>query len=373
MFLPFLVVIIISWLYISLITSYYWAWKRLPFFIPFDNNCKLKVSIIIAARNEEKNIELLLSNLKTQDYDSSLFEVIIINDHSTDETLAITEKFQNHFLNLNILDLPKEIEGKKKALLRGIEEAKGELIITLDADCSVGKYWLRTIASFYANNNFKLIVCPLLYSNENNLFGKLQALEIVSLVASGAGAVALDRPIFCNGANLAFSKQVYIEVNKQVKPELASGDDVFLLLAVKKKWPGSVGFLKSIDAAAYTSPEPDLMSFFSQRKRWASKGRFYNDFDILYAATVVFLCNLSILLALVFSFFNSKFILLFFSLLCLKSLPDYMLIRSFSKYFNKSYLLKYFAITQLAYPFYLVIVAVWGSFGKYTWKNRVCK
>ena len=373
MFWFLFIVSLIAGLYIILITRYYWAWKQMSSVTTLEVGGTTLVSIVIAARNEQNNISKLLNCLKTQNYDSSLFEVILVNDHSTDDTYKITSKFQEQFINLKAFNLPEGIEGKKNALKYGVNEAKGELILTLDADCQVGMSWVKAIASFYEKTSFKLIVCPLLYNSEINIFGKIQSLEIISLVASGAGAVALNRPIFCNGANLAFSREVYYEVNHKLKTEISSGDDVFLLLAVKKKWPNSIGFLKSCEAVAYTLPEPDLVSFFSQRKRWSSKSRFYKDFDILYTATIVFACNISIILSLIFTLFYPKFIFLFISLLCLKSLPDYLLIQSFSKYFNKAYLLKYFAMVQLVYPFYLVSVAVFGSIGNYKWKNRTCK
>jgi poly-beta-1,6-N-acetyl-D-glucosamine synthase len=218
-----------------------------------------------------------------------------------------------------------------------------------------------------------LIIGPLIYSEEKNLFEKMQSLEILSLVASSAGAAALGRPIMCNGANLAFTRDSYLQCISNLKTEIASGDDIFLMHEIKSRWPDSIRFIKSKDAACFTWAESNFSKYLMQRKRWTSKSKFYNDSDIILVAGIVLLTNFCISLSFFMAFFKSQSFYLFFVLLCLKSIPDFILLHSFAKYFSKKKLLNYFLITQLIYPFYLVFMAIYGNLGKFEWKKRIYK
>jgi cellulose synthase/poly-beta-1,6-N-acetylglucosamine synthase-like glycosyltransferase len=366
----FLILVIV---YSLLIAVFFISWKKLKPFKPFTNNAEVFASVIIPARNEVLNISELLIDLQSQDYLPAKFEIIVVNDHSEDNTLASANSFVTKINNLTIIDLPESTFGKKAALFSAIEKAKGELIITLDADCRVGNSWLTTICEFYEKFKPKMVIAPLLYSDEKSWFDKVQSLEILSLVASSAGAAELGRPIMCNGANLAFTRDAYMQCASNLKSEIASGDDIFLMLEIKKRWPESIRFVKSREAACYTKAEPSIGKFIMQRKRWASKSKYYNDSDVFFVAVIVFLANLSICLSLFAAFFLSHAILFFIILLSLKSIPDFLLLNSFSNYFSKKKLLNYFIITQLVYPFYLVFMAVYGNIGKFEWKKRISK
>jgi cellulose synthase/poly-beta-1,6-N-acetylglucosamine synthase-like glycosyltransferase len=357
--------------YSILIAAFFISWKKLKPFKTKPGNSEIFASIVIPARNEELNISELLNDLLCQEYLPSKFEIIIVNDHSEDNTLAIANNFKPQLDNLIIIDLAEGNNGKKAALYSAIvKAAKGELIITLDADCRIGKNWLATICRFYENFRPRMIIAPLLYDNEKNWFEKMQSLEISSLVASTAGAASFGRPIMCNGANLAFTRETYLQCVSNLKAEIASGDDIFLMLEIKKIWPGSIMFIKSVDAACFTKAEPNIDKFIMQRKRWASKSKYYNDRDILFVSVVVFLANLAICLSFIAAFFNYHAILIFIILLCLKSIPDFLLLNSFSNYFSKRKLLNYFLLTQLFYPFYLVFIAIYGNISKFEWKKR---
>jgi len=290
--------------YVAFLILIYLAWQKYPAFKSSGNTNNLFASIIIPARNEESNLSNILSDIAVQDFDSSNFEIFVVNDHSEDNTLAVAEKFNEKFKNLTILDLPGNVHGKKQALASAISMVKGKLIITVDADCRVGKHWLSTFTSFYCMHKPRLIIGPLLYAHEKNLLEHMQSFEIIGLVASGAGASILGHPIMCNGANLAFTKDTYLEVASNLKPGVASGDDLFLLLSVKQKWPKEIRFLKSANALALTKPATDIKSFLLQRKRWTSKARHYRDKDIIVVAGLVFITNLIISI----SFFSGLFL-----------------------------------------------------------------
>jgi cellulose synthase/poly-beta-1,6-N-acetylglucosamine synthase-like glycosyltransferase len=362
---------VIGCAYAAMIISFYLAWKKYPAFKTVKTQNNLFVSIIIPARNEESNISNILSDLSLQNFAPSNFEILIVNDHSEDATRSIAEKYFEKLNNLVIYDLPENLHGKKRAISFAVARLKGELIISLDADCRIGKSWLSTIVSFYNRYKPKLIIGPLLYTPGNSIFEKIQSLEVTGLVASGAGASVMGRAIMCNGANLAFPKDVYLELESNLKAGVASGDDLFLLLSVKQRWPKDIRFLKSKNALALTNPASDFMSFLQQRKRWTSKSRHYKDNDVIRVAAVVFGFNL----AIVISFFTGLFLpwsfLFFITLLVLKSFADLLLLNSFAAFFDQKKFLKYFWIAQIIYPFYIVFMVVYGNIGTFKWKDRI--
>jgi cellulose synthase/poly-beta-1,6-N-acetylglucosamine synthase-like glycosyltransferase len=357
-------------LYCILIISFYFAWEKYPAFESSDTPCNLFVSIIIPSRNEEFNISGILSDLAAQDFDLSGFEIIVVNDHSEDGTIFIAEEFNNKFPYMKVIDLPDGSTGKKIAILYAITRAKGELVVTLDADCRLGKSWLSSIVSFYCMYKPKLIIGPLLYNNANSMFEQMQSIEIEGLVASGAGASVMGHAIMCNGANLAFTRDAYWEAVSSLKYETASGDDIFLMLTVKNKWPKEIRFLKSKKAVVLNNPVRDIKNFIQQRKRWTSKARFYKDADIIATAILVYISNFAIVTTLFSAFFLPELFFLFFILLIVKSLSDLLLLNSFTSSFNRKIKRKYFWIAQLIYPFYIVTMAIYGNTGKFKWKNR---
>ena len=358
-------------IYFIFIILFYRAWNKTQEFEYRAESPDLQISVIIPARNEALQIGKLLSDLKIQQFNPRDYEIIIVNDHSEDNTLEIVEKYKPHLSNLKIINLPNDGYGKKKAILKAVENSKGELFVTIDADCRISSEWLSTISSFYNIYKPRLIIGALIYHEEKDIFDCMQSLEILGLIASGAGAAILGYPILCNGANLAFTRETYNLLYPSVHLDVASGDDIFLLSEVKKRWPGQIQFLKSSKATVRTKPEINFHQFIEQRKRWTSKAKFYNDFDIIFVASLVFFSNLSILISLFLIFFKIKFFFIFVVLFGLKSIPDLLLLNSIATFFEKRRILRYFWITQLVYPIYIVFMAVYGNSGKIKWKNRI--
>jgi poly-beta-1,6-N-acetyl-D-glucosamine synthase len=361
---------IVLLIYTIVILSFYIAWQKYPAFENSPIVADLFVTVIIPARNEELKIPDILADLTKQDFNFSSFEVLVINDHSEDNTVLFAEKFMNSLSNLVVIDLPERFYGKKQAISFAIGRAKGELVITLDADCRIGTKWLSAISSFYNRYHPKLIIGPLLYGNGKKIFEHMQFYEIAGLVASGAGASIIGHPIMCNGANLAFTREIYLESSSKMNYESPSGDDLFLLLTVKQKWPEGIMFLKSADAVVYTHAASGLKNFIQQRNRWTSKAKFYKDRDIILTASLIFIFNFTVVSTLIVAISTPWFYLWFLSLIILKSIADLLLLNSFISFFEKKIVLKYFWLTQLLYPFYIVFMSIYGNIGKFRWKNR---
>ena len=377
--------------YISILVLYHIGWKEIPDF-KFDNKAldnAVFISIIVPARNEEKNIVALMEALLSQSYSKEKYEIIVIDDHSTDHTRQMIEALNNN--QIKIIDLkqrlhPTEINSyKKKAIEIGVTEAKGKLIVTTDADCVMGRNWLSTIAAFFQEFQPKMIVMPVLMQSGRSLLGWFQCLDFICLQGITGAAVYKRWHGMGNGANLAYTKQAFETINGYESVDhIASGDDYFLIQKMKKKFRGDVYYLKSNEAIVSTKPETSLSGFLKQRIRWASKANKYSDKSLFPVLLLVYLFNLSMAMLLVFaivnpvsiSFFNTLSLTsleIFFYFLLLKTTVELFFLYRVAKFFNKTTLLFAFPFFQPFHIVYTIVSGLFGAFGKYEWKGRRVK
>lgn len=365
-----IIISIIFLIYFCIISVYTIGWflnKNLN-----DKPTKLNfLSVIIAYRNEEQNLSILFQSIENQLYDNNFFEVILVNDNSTDKSKLLCSVFAKKMNNVLLLDLENEY-GKKNAINKGIQNAKGNLIILTDADCEHNVNWLITLNQFYNQTNAKMIIAPVVYKTTKKLFSfvNLQALEFLSLMGSTAGSAAINKPIMCNGANLAFEKTVFESFVDPLNVKTASGDDTFLMLNILNKYPNSVKFLKNKNAIVRTFAQQNLKSFYNQRIRWASKTKYYKNFNIYFIGFFVLLLNTIFFVLLVLSFFNIFYFYFFLVLIALKLLVDFPLLYIVANYTENKKLLILSPFLQTFYFIYVTLIGFFSFFSKYKWKNR---
>ena len=359
-------------LYSILILFYRSGWLELKPFSQTDLESSIKITVLIPARNEEENIGKLLSSLEKQTYPSHLFEVIVVDDHSTDNTAAVVNGYA--FVKLIKLGLDNINSYKKKAIETGIAVASGDLIVTTDADCIVPANWLKTIASFKEKTNTVFIAAPVVLENESNLLQTFQALDFLVLQGITAASVQKRFHNMCNGANLAYEKKVFFEVNGFTGIDhIASGDDMLLMQKIAQRFPGKVSYLLSKDVIVTTQPAKTWKEFFSQRIRWASKATDYNDVKIFSTLFLVYFFNCA-LLALFISGFWMYFLWLgLVGILILKTIIELTFIYPVAKFYNKQNLIKWFPFFQPIHILYTVIAGWLGVFGSFEWKGRRVK
>lgn len=331
----------------------------------------IKVSIVVALRNEEKSIAGLLRSIDLQDYPKEKIEIILVNDHSTDNTVGQIEQF--------IFEYGAEVrlihalgEGKKKALREGYSVVSGELILTTDGDCELPADWVKRIVSFYEKNKPVLIIGSVIYKNESSFLQKLFSLDFMSLVASGAASAGHGLPFMGNGANLAFSALAYRAIAGQVGfDNYASGDDVFLIHKMAEKFGSKkIQFIKNADAIVYTKPPTTMKEFINQRVRWASKAKGYTNVWSIFVSLSVFFFNLMLFSILVSSFFINWFLVIYILFILFKFLLDFPLLYEFSGFSGKRKVLPLLFVFEFIYPFYIVVAAFGGFFTKFQWKGR---
>ena len=386
--------------YASLIMYYRQCWQQIPDYQPSQNynsssvfagtmhkKNTTKISIIISARNEEQNITHCLQSILVQTYPADLFEIIVVDDHSTDNTVQIVKSFDKK--NIHCILLKDFVSGafnsyKKKAIEVAIAQSTGNLIVTTDADCFMDKNWLQTIASFYEAYKPAFIAAPVSINCDNSFLSIFQALDFLTLQGITGASVYKKMHSMCNGANLAYEKIAFREVGgfKGID-NIASGDDMLLMHKIYIQYPKRVLFLKSKEAIVQTLAMDTWRNFFNQRIRWASKADKYGDKRILLVLILVYFFNLLLLILpmvaifsnTIFSFFNYQLSIIkyWLGLVVLKTLVELFFLFPIAKFFNKQIILWWFPLAQPFHILYTVVAGWLGKFGSYTWKSRIVK
>ena len=366
------IILIISLLYIICISAFTLGLYNLKEkFLSSGKNNNVKVSILVAAKNEEKNINKLLQSLYYQSFNKELFEVIIIDDHSTDNTKNIIELFLESHKDFNLKFFKANNEGKKLAISQALHLAENELILVTDADCVLKSTWVESIVNFYQDNKCKMILAPVLLAPANTFFEKIQVLEHLSLIGSTAGSAAIGFPVMCNGANMAYERTAALEVEKKRKDfNIPSGDDMFLLEQFVKNFGyKNVKFLQSKSAIVETKTCKTILEFFRQRRRWVSKTKSYTNWKIILTALVVLFFNLSIVSLFLSAFFIPALWSIYILLTLLKFLIDFPLLKKITTFMDQEKLLKWSFPLEFVYPFYVVFTAISGILIKVRWKS----
>lgn len=352
---------------------------RLEDLIEPDDAADTCFSILVPFRNEASNLPRLLQSFSHLNYPAEKFEIIMINDDSTDDSVSIIDSFGRQHPNLNISvsnNVKNSASPKKDALTKGVAGALHPWIITTDADCLVPETWLQAFDSKIKRGPFKMLVAPVTYTDQLRFIHKFQLLDFLSLQATTMGMFGMAdqgviQPFLCNGANLCYRKQSFIDVaGFKGNEHLASGDDVFLLEKMYKTFGAEVAFLKSKKAIVQTSSKNTFSELIGQRVRWASKTiAFKNKFSKMIGL-LVFLANF-VIVAMLFMAFTGRISWFEFGLLfLLKFNIDFVILLKASTYFDQKYIMKSYVTTSMLFPFYTLLIILLSLKKGYTWKGR---
>ena len=361
-------------LYGCLILFYAWHWSRLASYTQGEAHPDTFISVVIAARNEEKDLPLLLSCLQAQTYPKELFEVIIVNDFSTDGTAKAVSHFLNDSVRLIEPAVAPEHSSKKKAVEAGVNAARGELLVITDADCLPPPKWLQTMASFYKEKAPVFIAAPVKFYHNNSLVQLFQATDFMVLQGITAASTSANFHTMCNGANLAYTKTAFMAAKGfEGIDAVASGDDMLLMYKISKGFPDKVRYLKSKEAVVATQPMPSWKSFYNQRKRWASKTLHYDDYRITAVLALVYFVNVLFFVILLAALLNAPFWKLLLLYLVVKTGIELPFVAAVARFYGEGRILKYFPLFQPLHIAYTVSVGFLSQLGKYEWKGRQTK
>jgi len=342
---------------------------------PYRGTFRTKVTVLIAARDEEHNIGLTIGDLLAQDYPKELTEIIIVDDHSTDRTAEIIRSYAGQGIQLLQLKEDQPLNSyKKKAIAKAISVSSGELMVATDADCRMCAEWLSSVVGYFESNSLVMISSPVTYFEERTLFEYMQTLEFSYLIGIGAAFIGNKRASTCNGANFAYRKDIFNEVGgfKGID-DLASGDDELLLQKVAAKYPGRIGFLKERKAIVYTHAKHTLRSFLKQRRRWASKSTHYKDKKIVALAVSIWLFNLSLLVNAGLGFYNLFYFKLFLLQFLLKFVFETIFLLPVTSFFKRPGLVGLLLLLNPFHIIYFVYIGLLGNSRKYEWKGRIVR
>ena len=357
-----------------------WFLKIKPFTLSPAIQPRAYFTVIIPARNEEEQIGKCLQTVLAQNYPRHLFEVIVADDYSTDDTAGIIQSLQQQFFNLRLLQLEKVLPHKqlnsykKKAIELAIKEAKGDWIVTTDADCTVTENWLLNFNNFIQQRNAVFVAAPVKFINTGSFVSIFQCLDFMSLQGITAATVHHGFHSMCNGANLAYSKKVFYEVNgfKGID-NIASGDDMLLMHKIYVRFKKQVYFLFSQDSTVQTPPMRTWKDFINQRIRWASKADKFDDKRILGVLAFIYLFNLSFIIIPVAAFWYKNLWFYWLAMMAAKTVIELRFMFPVAKFFKEKKLLWWFPVMQPFHILYTIVAGWLGKFGKYSWKGRVVK
>ena len=356
---------IVFLIYILFIGLLIYGFIRMKRFSKKEFTPKTYFTIVIPFRNEKENLTNLLLSISLLHYPKELVEVILVDDDS-EEVFSL----QHSVFSLKVIkNIRKSNSPKKDAIETAIEMAKNDWIITTDADCLVQKDWLTIYDKYIQENEVEMVACGVCYVPKKDFLSAFQNLDFLSLQGATIGSFGIKQPFMCNGANFAYSKQFFKELNGfEGNKTIVSGDDVFLLQKAVSVATKKVGFLLAKESIVATKPLETWSELFQQRVRWASKSTGYSSAYGKLLALVVFCGNLAWILSFMFwlvGLLDQNFFMLF---IALKFLVDFILLYKTANFFESK--LQYVLASSLLYPFFSVSVAMYSLFGKYSWKGR---
>lgn len=322
----------------------------------------LLITVIVVVRNEEKNIIRLLESIKQQTHKN--FEVIIVDDQSTDQTAKLIQEF--NLDNLKLISLSTEERGsspKKAGIEKAIGLANGRIIYSTDGDCVLPPEILEIYAENFSNPKIQFIAGPVTFFNEKTLWNKLQTVEFSSLIGTAAIAFFLKKPIMSSAANLAYRKEAFLAVNGyDGNKSLASGDDEFLMNKINQHFPCSSLFIKDKNCIVKTSATKNIQHFYQQRKRWASKWSSSINWASILTAIFIFAVNAATIYYMVTGSWN---------LLIIRYVPEAIFLAIVLWFLDRKDSIIFIPLTQVLYPFYAVFFGLISLKPKnYQWKNR---
>jgi len=321
-------------------------------------NEELKVSVVVAAKDEEKNIENLIQSLLKQTIN---VEIVIVNDRSEDSTGKILDKFKNINV-ININEIGKGVSPKKNALSKGIKKANGDIILLTDADCVVKNNWAEKMRNYYKTDIS--VVSGLSFLKEYNIFHKILNLEYFLFGICTAAANSWNYPIISTGNNFSYRKKLFNLVNgfKSIL-KIDSGDDDLLIQKFSNVDNVKFSFADDSDTHVMTEPVSSFKEFVNQRKRWGSRGLDYKPLITLMLFFVYIYFCFQMLIP-VFVFFNMHLLKYFIISFIIEI---FLLIVGLSKFGKLKYII-YYPVARILYIPYIVIMPFLGIVRGFKWK-----
>ena len=365
---------------IIILASYFILLLRFSNGIYYINNQKKNdynpyVSIVVSARNEEKNISKLISCLLNQDYSNNQYEIIIVNDRSFDSTHKIVSDYSDKFSNIKLINIKKTPLGwgsKKWALTQAIKSSNGEIILQTDADCLPSKTWVSSLVRYFSKSKIGFVCGPSPLIHSDIMLNKIFQMESMVQEAINAGGICNNMIISCTGRNIAFRREIFNQINGYLGHEhILSGDDDLLLQKFALESNCLIKYAISKNSIVPSYAPFSFFNFLKQRLRFASKGFFYFKIKttIEFKFIILFLYIVNIVTILNLFVVSNTLNFYFFIPIAIKMLSDFLLSYVFMIRLKLNWSLMAYLVLTLLHPFYVVIIGALGPFSKVDWKK----
>lgn len=321
------------------------------------------ISVVVAFRNERQNISKLLEALLNQTLSSQRWEVIFVDDCSSDNGGQLV--LGAGLANIRYIGLPHHV-GKKLALIEGVGQARYSLVAFTDADCEPCATWLEHMLC--VADNHAIMQGAVTVDAGCGVVAMFDALDYASLMATAAGSFGLRRPVVAASANIVFRKDMLAVDKTSLHTKYVSGDDMFLLHSAKRLSRASLRFVIAPAAHVKTRFDGGFKAMIRRRTRWASKSLGYRDFDTIMVALVVLLFNLTLVLIAVTTLTGATQPTYLLAVWAVKVIVDALLLAVYLKKTSQLRLLWVYLPLQLVYPFYTVFAAIAGVMRSVKWK-----
>jgi len=332
--------------------------------------------VVIAARNEETNIQRTIESLAAQNYPKERYEIVVVNDRSSDTTGVILQKLQKDMANLRVISItecPDDISPKKYSLIRAVKTINCPFIVTTDADCVHHPDWLRSYAGLTGDKLGVATGITMFQQTEyrsgfEKVWQNMQSIEYMSHQIVMAGAIGHNVGFSGNGNNMMFNRQLYDDYEHEaIQKKVISGDD-FFIIQTAEKMHYRLKFNLNPAGIVHTLPQRTLRDMINQRARWSSKiGRA--SAPVLLFSVNTFFYYLGLTLYPFLLLFSPAYWSIFAVLFGTKIFCDaFYMIYGYKKFDRKLNPLYYIFMELIHAPF-IVIVAVIGSLFGFTWKG----
>jgi cellulose synthase/poly-beta-1,6-N-acetylglucosamine synthase-like glycosyltransferase len=361
--------------YTALFGYYLFFWTKLPFFSTHPGTRPDGfISVIVAARNEAANIERLIAALQAQTLPLPQFEVIVVDDYSTDATAELLHRYISDRFRVTRPSVPPNQSSKKKAIEAGVQAARGPLLAITDADCVPPPRWLEQLLAFQQQRNAVFVAAPVRLQTTPTLLGIFQSLDFTMLQAITAASVQGGAHSMCNGANLAYKQSAFNEAGGFAGIDaVASGDDMLLMYKIWQKHPQGVHYLKSHAAIMPTPAMPTWQAFWQQRIRWSSKATHYQDWRVSAALYFVFGFNLWALVLVTAAIFTQISWQLPLVFLAVKTGAELLLLFPATVFFGGRRQLIFYPLLQPLHILYTIAIGFASRGRSYQWKGRTTR
>lgn len=328
------------------------------------------VSLIIPFRNEIRHLSFLLKDLEMQRWPAERMEVILVNDHSEDGSGEWVKAYIRDHPRFRYLDLEAGVRGKKKALAEGIHQARGEWVIQTDADCRLGPRFIASHMAAKIRTGADLIAGPVTtLEKRGGMMEVLERLDLLSLAGVAAGSFALGRPLLCSGANLSYSRKLFMETRPyDPSREVASGDDMFLMIGARKLGK-RLAYMTASDAVVSTFPAGSLRNLIDQRIRWGAKAGRYGMPDIQGLALLTLLTHFIFLAMPWLVIFRPEVWVWLVPAFVGKTLADLLLLNQSAGFTGQRRDLRMFLPVIMVYYPFMGVVMTGSLFRKAKWKG----